>query len=141
MAKKFYKNKELDAVCEDVDNKKLLYTFKRKRTGHDVNRQKRAKKEQADELAKHVAEHRGMVREGLKNLAAGWTITYIHPEKRYMTLQHPEFEHKRFTVNGADNTTEIESWISQYGFTFGIFLPSNSGNTVLPADFKERFGK
>jgi len=142
MAKKFYENKELNKECEDVKNEKLMYKFKKKRTGHDVNREKRAKKEREDEIKAHIESHQGQVREGLQYIMEGWKLLYIHPQKRYMTLHHPDSEYKKFNVNGADNVTEIEGWISQYGFNYAIFLPGKKGgNTVLPADFRERFGK
>lgn len=142
MAKRYMENNVLNEQTEDVTKNSGLHKFKKKLNGHDYNRMKRQKKERDDEIKKHIEEHKGQVREALKNIMAGWKITYTHPSKRFMTLEHPEFSHKKFTLNGADNVSEVEGWVGQYGFTFGIYLSkSKGGNTVLPADFMERFNK
>ncbi len=144
MGRRWSENKVLNEVTGDNEKQpKAMHKFKKKLNGHDYNRMKRQKKERDDELQAHIDSHQGQVKEALQNIMHNWKITYIHPAKRYMTLTHPEWDHKKFTVNGEDNVSEIEGWVGQYGFNYGIYLPGGpkGGNTVLPADWKEQFNK
>ena len=132
MSKRYMENNVLNDVCEDNEKVVLTHKFKKKLNGHDYNRMKRQKKEHDDEIQAHIDSHQGQVKEALRYIMESWKVTYIHPLKRYLTLTHPEFNHKKFTVNGEDNVSEIEGWISTYGFNYGIYLPGlKGGNTVL----------